>query len=51
MTELTPLDVLADLLAEDPFDLVDTDGGARLIIERLNDAGFEIVPTTQEDRA
>jgi hypothetical protein len=49
MTELTPLDVLADLLGEEPFELADTEGGAKIIIQRLNDAGFEIVPT-QEDR-
>ena len=51
MTELTPLDVLADLLAEEPFELADTEGGAKIVIQRLNDAGFEIVPTTREDRS
>jgi hypothetical protein len=31
-------------MGEEPFDLADTEGGARAIIQRLIDAGFEIVP-------
>lgn len=42
--ELSPIDVLADLLGEEPFDLTDPEGGAGLIVQRLLDAGFEIVP-------
>jgi hypothetical protein len=44
MRDLTPLDVLADLLGEEPFDLADTEGGAKIILRRLEDAGFEVVP-------
>jgi hypothetical protein len=46
MSELTPQDVLADLLGEPPFELQDqdTDHAAKLVIERLRDAGFKIVP-------
>lgn len=46
MTELTALDVLADLFGEPPFELQDqdTDHAAKLVIERLRDAGFVIVP-------
>jgi hypothetical protein len=50
--ELDPLDVLADLLGGADFDheILDPDAAARLIIERLRDAGFEIVPTRPENR-
>jgi hypothetical protein len=44
MRDLTPLDVLADLMGEEPFELQDTEGGAKIILRRLEDAGFEIVP-------
>jgi hypothetical protein len=47
MRELSALDVLADLLGEEPFDLADTEGGARIILQRLEDAGFEIVPVRE----
>jgi len=49
--ELDPLDVLADLLGGGDFDheIIDPEAAARLIIERLRDAGFTIVPT--EDRS
>jgi hypothetical protein len=45
--ELDPLDVLIDLLGGADFDheILDPEAAARLIIERLTDAGFEIVPT------
>jgi hypothetical protein len=51
--ELDPLDVLSDLLGGADFDheILDPDAAARLIIERLRDAGFSIVPTTREDRS
>jgi hypothetical protein len=48
--ELDPFDVLADLLGSGDFDheILDPDAAARLIIERLNDAGFSIVPTKRD---
>ena len=50
--DLDPLDVLADLLGGADFDheILDPEAAARLIIERLRDAGFKIVPSTREDR-
>jgi hypothetical protein len=44
--ELTPLDVLIDLLGGGDFDheIIDARAAATLIIERLRDAGFMIVP-------
>ena len=53
MSELTPQDVLADLLGEPPFELQDqdTDHAAKLVIERLKDAGFEIVPADRGSAA
>jgi hypothetical protein len=44
--ELTALEVLADLLGGADFDheILDPEAAARIIIERLRDAGFEIVP-------
>jgi hypothetical protein len=46
MTELTALEVLEDLLgsADFPVVIVDTKAAARIIIRRLEDAGFEIKP-------
>jgi hypothetical protein len=46
MSELTPQEVLEDLLgsADFPVVIVDTRAAARIIIRRLEDAGFEIVP-------
>ena len=40
--ELDPLDVLIDLLGEPPFELADPEAAARIIIQRLDDAGFQI---------
>jgi hypothetical protein len=42
--------VLADLLGSGDFpaDVIDPDGAAQIIIERLIDAGFEIVPAATE---
>jgi hypothetical protein len=44
--DLDPRDVLADLVgsADFPVEVADPEAAARLILERLNDAGFEIVP-------
>ena len=49
MSNLTPQDVLADLLGS--ADFIDPARAADVIIERLRDAGFNIVPTTQGHRA
>jgi hypothetical protein len=51
--ELTAREVLADLLGGAEFDheILDPDAAARLIIEGLRDAGFEIVPTTRGERS
>jgi hypothetical protein len=45
--ELTPLEVLDDLLgsADFPVVIVDTAAAAKIIIRRLEDAGFDIVPS------
>jgi hypothetical protein len=53
MSDLTPQDVLADLLgsADFPAEVIDPARASDVIIERLRDAGFNIVPTTQGDRA
>jgi hypothetical protein len=50
--ELHPIDVLADLLGSGdfPVEIADPDAAAKLILERLNDAGFKIVPAAREDR-
>jgi hypothetical protein len=44
--ELTPEEVLIDLLGGADFDheILDARAAARLILERLRDAGFMIVP-------
>jgi hypothetical protein len=46
MRELNPRDVLVDLLGGADFDheILDPEAAADLIIQRLLDAGFEIVP-------
>jgi hypothetical protein len=43
--ELTPQEVLEDLLGSEDFPvvIVDTRAAARIILRRLEDAGFEIV--------
>lgn len=53
MSELTPKDVLADLLgsADFPADIFNPELEAALIIQRLRDAGFEIVPADRESAA
>ena len=52
MTELTPLDVLVDLLGGADFDheILDPEAAARIILERLTDAGFKIVPAAREEQ-
>jgi hypothetical protein len=44
MSELSPVDVLTDLLgsADFPCEIADPEGAARLIVQRLLDAGFRI---------
>ena len=51
--ELTPLDVLTDLMGEEPFELADPEGAAMIILQRLIDAGFEVMAAAKrlEDRA
>jgi hypothetical protein len=51
--EPTPRDVLIDLFGGADFDheILDATGAADLVIERLTDAGFSIVPTPREDRS
>ena len=46
MSELTPKHVLVDLFGGADFDheILDPEAAARIVIERLRDAGFEIVP-------
>ena len=46
MSELTPRDVLIDLFGGADFDheIMNAAAAADLVIERLRDAGFEIVP-------
>lgn len=46
MSELTPKHVLVDLFGGADFDheILDPDQAADLVIDRLRDAGFEIVP-------
>jgi hypothetical protein len=47
MHELTPKDVLTDLFGSDELHVEITDPvrAAEIVIQRLRDAGFEIVPT------
>jgi hypothetical protein len=49
MSELTPQAVLEDLLgsADFPVVIVDTRAAAWIILRRLFDAGFEIIPARQ----
>jgi hypothetical protein len=46
MTELTPRHVLVDLFGSAEFDheILDPVHAADIVIERLRDSGFEIVP-------
>jgi hypothetical protein len=46
MTELTPKDVLIDLFGGADFDheILDPAAAADLVLDRLEDAGFMIVP-------
>lgn len=46
MSELTPKHVLVDLLGGADFDheILDPEAAADIIIQRLRDAGFAIVP-------
>ena len=46
MSELTPKHVLVDLFGGADFDheILDPERAADIVIERLRDAGFEIVP-------
>jgi hypothetical protein len=46
--DLHPLDVLIDLLGGADFDheILDPEAAARIILERLRDAGFEVLPIT-----
>ena len=44
-SELDPIDVLADLLGEDGFEIADTRLAAVVIVQRLRDSGFSVVPT------
>jgi hypothetical protein len=50
---LHPREVLADLLGSGDFpaDVLDPDGAAEIIIQRLIDAGFEIVPAAGKAEA
>jgi hypothetical protein len=41
--ELLPWETLADLFGEEPFELADTEGCAKLAVQRLIDAGFVIL--------
>jgi hypothetical protein len=51
--ELNPFDVLVDLLGGADFDheILDPAEAARIILARLRDAGFEVVPASSEDRS
>ena len=51
--KLNPLDVLIDLLGGADFDheIINPEAAARIILERLNDAGFEIRPRRTPDCA
>ena len=40
-----PIDVLADLLGEEAFEIADTRLAAVVIVQRLRDSGFSVVPT------
>jgi hypothetical protein len=49
MNQITPQEVLEDLLgsADFPVVIVDTKAAARIIVRRLEDAGFRIVDDRQ----
>ena len=53
MSELTPKHVLEDLLGGADFDheILNPAAAAEIIIERLRDAGFEIVPADRGSTA
>jgi hypothetical protein len=53
MSELTPQEVLEDLLGGADFDheILNPAEAAEIIIERLRDAGFEIVPANRGSAA
>lgn len=53
MSELTPKHVLVDLFGGADFDheILDPERAADIVIERLRDAGFEIVPTDRGSAA
>ena len=46
MSALTPQHVLADLFgsADFPVEILDPEHAAEIVIQRLADAGFEVVP-------
>ena len=48
--ELSPIDVLVDLLGGAEFDheILDPQAAARIILDRLRDAGFEVAPARSE---
>jgi hypothetical protein len=48
--ELHPLDVLEDLLGSAEFDheILDPAAAAKIILDRLFDAGFAVVPITED---
>jgi hypothetical protein len=52
MSELTPQEVLEDLLgsADFPVVIADTRAAAWIILRRLFDAGFEVVPSSYPGR-
>lgn len=51
--ELRPEEVLADLLGSGDFpaDVLDPEGAAGIILERLVDAGFAVVPEARRNDA
>ena len=53
MSELTPQAVLEDLLGGADFDheILNPAAAAEIILERLRDAGFKIVPADRESAA
>jgi hypothetical protein len=53
MTELTPQHVLTDLFGSGDFpaEILDPEHAAEIVIERLRDSGFEIVPADRGSTA
>ena len=47
--ELTPQEVLADLLGSGDFpaEVLDPEGAAEIVLRRLDDAGFKVVPAAR----